>query len=60
LCAVCPLGGFGMDRGGSDKCNAADNDTFEKVKLRIYQRSLCIRILIGVTMRQILAVVASC
>jgi NAD(P)-dependent dehydrogenase (short-subunit alcohol dehydrogenase family) len=27
-------GGFGMDRGGSDKCDEADNDTVKKVKLK--------------------------
>ena len=26
-----------MNRGGLDKCNAADNDTFEKVELSIYR-----------------------
>jgi hypothetical protein len=48
-----------MDRGGSDKYNTFDNDTVKEVKRDIYQRSLCIT-LIGVTMRQTLAVVVSC
>ncbi|MGD1895931.1 MAG: hypothetical protein ACFB16_03155 [Phormidesmis sp.] len=29
-------GEFGTDSGGSDKCDAADDDTFKKVKPGIY------------------------
>ena len=37
LCRFCIYREFGTNRGGLDKCNAADNDTFEKVELSIYR-----------------------